>query len=113
MYQKVGVVQPWPSQKDQGRFEVTKSEGDRMMFKVPSLLNVEKTAPYFHDGSVPELKEAVKLMATHQLGRTLTDEDAQSIVTWLEALTGKLPESYIVKPSLPASSANTPAADPS
>jgi cytochrome c peroxidase len=113
MYQKVGVVQPWPSQKDQGRFEVTKSEGDRMMFKVPSLLNVEKTAPYFHDGTVPELKEAVKLMATHQLGRTLTDEDAQSIVTWLEALTGKLPESYIVKPSLPASSANTPAADPS
>jgi len=51
IYQKAGFVEPWPSQKDQGRFEVTKVDGDRMQFKVPSLRNVTRTAPYFHDGS--------------------------------------------------------------
>ena len=59
-YQQVGSVKPWPNQEDQGRFEVTKDPSDKMMFKAPSLRNVAMTAPYFHDGSVKTLSEAVK-----------------------------------------------------
>lgn len=92
MYQKVGVVVPYPT-SDEGRFGVTKSEADRFVFKVPSLRNSEKTAPYFHDGGVKTLEEAVRLMGKHQLGRDLSAEDTASIVTFLRSLTGKLPES--------------------
>jgi len=99
--QKAGVVQPWPNQKDQGRFEVTKQDSDRMIFKVPSLRNVAKTGPYFHDGSAKTLDEAVLVMARHQLGEELPPEDVAAIVTWLGSLTGELPASYIVEPTLP------------
>jgi cytochrome c peroxidase len=109
MYQKVGVVDPWPNQKDQGRFEVTKQEVDRMMFKVPTLRNVAKTAPYFHDGSVATLDAAVRTMGRHQLGLKLSDREVASIVAWLGSLTGKLPEDYIEEPALPPSSGTTPA----
>ncbi len=109
MYQKLGLVKPWPNQKDQGRFEVTKNEADRMMFKSPSLLNVAKTAPYFHDGSIATLEEATKLMAEYQLGRQLTDAQVDSIVTFLNALTGEIPTEYIKKPDLPPNGPNTPA----
>ena len=90
MYQKLGLVQPWPNQKDQGRFGVTKKEQDKMFFKVPSLRNIEKTGPYFHDGSADTLEEAVAVMAKHQLGRTLSDNDISDIVAFLKTLTGKL-----------------------
>lgn len=110
MYQKVGVVEPWPNQKDQGRFEVTHEEGDRMMFKVPSLRNVAETAPYFHDGSASTLEDAVARMGKHQLGLKLTREEVTSIASWLKSLTGKLPEDLIQAPHLPPSSATTPAA---
>lgn len=112
-YQKLGLVKPWPSTKDEGRFQVTKADADKMFFKVPSLRDIEKTAPYFHDGSVASLDEAVKKMAHHQLGRDLSDEDTKSIVTFLKALTGDLPTEYIKKPELPKSTAKTPKADPS
>ncbi len=101
MYAKAGVVEPWPNQKDQGRFEVTKNESDRMMFKVPTLRNIEKTAPYFHDGSVGTLDLAVRTMGRHQLGLDLTGEEVGSIVTWLKSLTGELPRDYIKAPQLP------------
>ena len=97
-YQKLGAVVAWPKQTDQGRFEVTKQESDKMFFKVPSLRNVEKTAPYFHDGSVASLPEAVKAMAKHQLGRDLPESDVQSIVVFLKALTGEVPKDYIAAP---------------
>jgi len=112
MYQKAGLVKAWPNQKDQGRFEVTKVDSDRMMFKVPSLRNVEKTAPYFHDGSVAKLDEAVKMMANYQLGRTLNDEQAQSIIVFLKSLTGTIPTEYIKQPALPKSGPKTPKPDP-
>lgn len=112
MYQKVGVVEPWPDQRDQGRFAVTKQDTDRMMFKVPTLRNIAKTAPYFHDGSVPTLDAAVRRMGRYQLGLTLSDQEVAAIVTWLGALTGELPEEYIKAPALPASTPATPAADP-
>lgn len=111
-YQKLGAVQPWPNQQDQGRFEVTKKDQDKMMFKAPSLRNVEKTAPYFHDGSSSDLSEAVILMGKHQLGRDIPKEEAAKIVTWLKSLTGELPAAYIQEPELPASGPSTPKPDP-
>lgn len=102
MFQKLGLLAPWPKTDDQGRYEVTKNDADKMMFKVPSLRNVEKTAPYFHDGSVATLPEAVKLMAKHQLGKELSEGDVTAIVTWLKALTGELPKAYAAPPPLPA-----------
>jgi cytochrome c peroxidase len=86
MFQKLGLVKPYPT-KDMGRFEVTKSEVDKMMFKVPSLRNVAKTGPYFHDGSVKTLNEAVSIMAEYQLGKKLTPEQVNEIVTFLNSLT--------------------------
>lgn len=112
MYQKLGLVEPYPSE-DQGRFDETKNEADRMMFKVPSLRNIAKTGPYFHDGKVATLDEAVTLMAKHQLGKQLTAKETKSIVTFLDALTGEPPKTYIAKPELPASGPKTPAPDPS
>jgi cytochrome c peroxidase len=91
IYQKLGLVAPYPT-KDLGRFEVTKNEQDKFFFKVPSLRNVAETGPYFHDGSVSDLSSAVTLMAKHQLGRDLSDQDTASIVTFLKALTGEIPE---------------------
>lgn len=109
MYQKVGVVESWPNQKDQGRFEVTKQEVDRMMFKVPTLRNIEKTAPYFHDGSVATLDAAVRMMGKHQLGLALSEREVSAIVAWLGSLTGTLPADYIKPPALPLSTTSTPA----
>jgi cytochrome c peroxidase len=110
--QKLGLVVPFQS-KDQGRFDLTKNESDRMIFRVPTLRNVTKTAPYFHDGSVKDVQTAVKLMAQHQFGKQITDEEAKQIVTFLDSLTGELPKSYIAKPKLPASGPKTPKPDPS
>ena len=112
MFQKFGLVMPWRDARDQGRFEITKQDSDRMIFKVPSLRNVDKTAPYFHDGSIATLPEAVKMMGRHQLGRELSDADVNSIVTFLGSLTGKLPEDLIVAPTLPPSTPSTPKPEP-
>jgi cytochrome c peroxidase len=90
MYQKLGLVKPYAT-KDLGRFEVTKNEFDKNVFKVPSLRNVEKTAPYLHDGSIATLEEAVRIMGEYQLGRKLDDKQVAEIVTFLKSLTGKLP----------------------
>jgi cytochrome c peroxidase len=102
MFQKVGVVAKWPNQQDLGRFEVTHLESDRMLFKVPSLRNVAKTAPYFHDGSAKTLEQAITMMGRHQIGEELSADDVASIAAWLGALTGELPGSYIAAPQLPA-----------
>jgi len=112
MFQKLGLAKPWPSDKDQGRFEVTKNDADKMMFKVPSLRNVAKTGPYFHDGSVADLGEAVKMMAEHQLAKELSKEQIDSIVAFLGSLTGELPTDYIAEPTLPESGPKTPKPDP-
>jgi cytochrome c peroxidase len=91
---------------------VTGKEGDRFFFKVPSLRNVAKTGPYFHDGSVPELEEAVRLMAWHQLGRELSKKNTQTIVTFLRSLTGRVEPQLIARPELPAAGPETPTPDP-
>ena len=97
-YQKLGVINPWPNQKDQGRFDLTKKEADKMFFKVPSLRNIAKTGPYFHDGSETKLEAAVTKMAKHQLGIELSKEDHADIVAFLKSLTGKLPKAIAAPP---------------
>jgi cytochrome c peroxidase len=73
---------------------MTKKEEDRNVFRVPMLRNVAKTAPYFHDGSVARLDEAVRVMAALQLGRALDAKTTDAIVAFLEALTGDIPPNY-------------------
>ena len=72
--------------EDNGRFKETAVERDRHRFKVPGLRNVALTAPYFHDGTEPELKEAVCKMGTYQVGVELSDEDEEKIVAFLKAI---------------------------
>lgn len=112
LYQKLGLVVPWPAPPtgaaDLGRYNVTKQEADKQVFRVPSLRNIERTAPYFHDGSVPTLEQAVKLMAKHQLGKELGDGDVSLIVGFLRALTGKLDTFYISRPEMLPGSSATP-----
>lgn len=74
--------------EDQGRYNVTKREEDRHRFKVPSLRNVALTAPYFHDGSVPQLHEAIRVMGRYQLGRVLNDQEIADIAAFLGSLSG-------------------------
>ncbi|WP_437324826.1 cytochrome c peroxidase [Sorangium sp. So ce381] len=108
MFQKLGLVRSWPDTMDRGVFEITKKQADFMVFRVPTLRNVAMTAPYFHDGSVSSLQEAVRLMGKHQLGKDLSHAQVEQIVVWLKSLTGELPKEYIAKPDLPESGPNTP-----
>ena len=108
IYQRIGLYKPYPDTSDPGRFNVTKNDADKMLFKVPSLRNVEKTGPYFHNGKVATLDQAVALMADYQLGKPLSDQQVASIVVFLKALTGELPADYIKQPALPKSTAATP-----
>ena len=112
MYRKLGLAKPFPTE-DPGRFNVTGREEDRHVFKVPSLRNVAKTGPWFHDGSIEGLDEAVTIMAHHQLGLTLTPQETSAIVAFLGALTGEVDADYVAKPELPPSGPDTPAPDPS
>lgn len=74
---------------DLGRFNVTHKEKDKYVFKVPSLRNVSKTYPYFHDGSAKSLEDAVAVMSKYQLGRELSQQEIDSIVKFLRTLDGE------------------------
>jgi cytochrome c peroxidase len=107
MYQKFGLIEEyWKATgsptPDKGRFDVTKDPADMYVFKVPSLRNVVMTPPYFHDGSVATLPEAVRVMGRVQLGRALKDEQVGRIVAFLQSLTGRLPDDFAASPVLPA-----------
>ncbi len=108
MFQKLGLVKPWPELTDKGRSEVTGNESDMYHFKVPLLRNITETGPYLHDGSIKELDDMVKKMALHQLGRELSDEDTESIITFLGSLKGEVPKEWIDRPELPESGPDTP-----
>jgi cytochrome c peroxidase len=86
MFQKAGFLDPWPNQSDQGRYEITHVESDRMVFKVPTLRNVASTGPYFHDGSAATLRTAIVMMGRYQLGVELTPPEITAIEAWLDAL---------------------------
>lgn len=99
MFQKFGVYSEYAklthsNKIDKGLFDRTKKEGDQFMFKVPGLRNVEKTAPYFHDGSVTSLKEAVQIMGKLQLNKDISDNDANDIVAFLKTLTADVDAKY-------------------
>jgi cytochrome c peroxidase len=87
-FQKAGLVHPWDT-SDIGRAEVTKDDDDKFKFKVPMLRNIALTGPYFHDGKVISLEEAVRKMAWHQLDKRLSDEEVSDIVAFLNSLTDK------------------------
>lgn len=89
MYQKMGLVHPYENTKDMGRYEVTKEESAKYMFKVAPLRNVALTYPYYHDGAVQDLSEAVKKMAWMNLGKELKQDEIDQIVAFLNALTDK------------------------
>lgn len=85
---------------DEGRFGVTKNQADKHLYKVPTLRNVALTAPYFHNGKVQTLDEAVRVMAKLQLNKDLEDGTVADLVAFLNSLTGEFPK--IEMPRLPA-----------
>jgi cytochrome c peroxidase len=108
MYERLGMVKPYPDTTDPGREKVTKEESDRMVFKVPGLRNVAETKPYYHNGKVETLEQAVSRMAEYQLGKNLTEEQVHSIIAWLKTLTGEIPADYVKMPVMPENTAKTP-----
>ena len=97
--QKFGMVKDYwtetgATKPDLGRFSMTKKDEDKYVFRVPSLRNVARTAPYFHDGSVESLDRAANVMAAVQLGKTLDENTVSLITSFLEALTGEVPAHY-------------------
>lgn len=90
--------------EDLGRYTVTEKESDKHMWRVPTWRNVALTAPYFHNGSVDTLDEAVRVMAKTQLGLDLSAEQVGDIVAFLESLTGEFPRQTL--PQLPQTSGN-------
>jgi cytochrome c peroxidase len=94
-FEKMGVVRNYFADRgnlteaDNGRYNVTKKEQDRHYFKVPMLRNIALTHPYFHDGSVNDLKEAVKVMAKYQTEDLMSDEEAAKVADFLRTLTGE------------------------
>ncbi|MGB1255963.1 MAG: cytochrome-c peroxidase [Thiolinea sp.] len=108
MFQKFGVMGDYfdgadaPAKVDLGRFNVTGREADKHVFKVPGLRNIALTAPYFHNGSVKTLPEAIDVMFKFQLGRPAPEEDKALIVAFLKTLTGETLE----KPTEPVQAEN-------
>jgi cytochrome c peroxidase len=94
---------------DKGRFAVTRTASDEYVFKSPSLRNIELTPPYFHSGKVWDLRQAVAIMGSAQLGATLTDAETTAIVAFLRTLTGDQPK--VTYPILPPHTSDTPLPD--
>ena len=84
-FKERGNIQP----EDLGHFNITYDEDHRYYFKVSSLRNIEKTAPYFHDGSAKTMEEAVEIMAKYNLGITMNKTDVADIVAFFKTLTGE------------------------
>ena len=110
MYAPFGVIEKpgadFLPPADKGRFQVTSTTSDEYVFKVPTLRNIELTPPYFHSGKSWDLKQAIAVMATSQLGQELAGEEVASIEAFLLTLTGQQPQ--VTYPILPPSSVNTP-----
>jgi len=97
LFQKMGIYKNYfeekqfISQSDLGRYNVTGNEGDKFVFKVPSLRNVTHTAPYLHDGTAKNLKDAITIMAEYQVGQPIAAQEVTYIIEFLKTLTGELP----------------------
>ena len=97
LYQKVGIVMDYTENKDLGRYEVTKKEKDKYFFKVPSLRNIELTAPYLHDGSKESLYKAIKFMMVYQLGNIPAETEIKKIMVFLKTLSAPTPKIMSIK----------------
>jgi cytochrome c peroxidase len=108
-YFPFGVVER-PEEKvlagDMGRFKVTGTKSDEYVFKAPSLRNIVLTPPYFHSGKIWDLKQAVAIMGSSQLGISLNDSEIGKIVVFLNTTTGVQPK--VAYPILPVSTHETP-----
>lgn len=96
LYQRLGIVGDFfadhpASAADTGRERITGRPEDRHVFKVPTLRNITRTAPYLHDGSLQRLDDTIRLMSRYQLGRQLSDEEVRLLMAFLESLVGDLP----------------------
>ena len=89
LHETLGTEAPFHNTTDQGRYEVTKDDKDRMVFKVAQLRNVALTGPWFHDGSGNDLNEVVRIMGRIQLDTKLKDTQVEDIVAFLHTLSGK------------------------
>ena len=114
MYAPFGVVEKPGAEllppADKGRLMVTKTPSDEYVFKVPTLRNIALTAPYFHTGRSWDLRQAVAVMGTSQLGAQLTDDEVDKMTAFLDGLTGEQPK--VTYPALPPSVATTPRPQP-
>jgi len=91
LIQKIGILKTYKT-KDLGRFLHSNLEEDMYYFKVPSLRNIELTAPYFHDGKIKTLKKAVETMIEYQIGYSLTNKQIDNIIEFLKTLNGETPK---------------------
>ena len=98
-------IEKYQLTRDSGRANATKDESDAHHFKVPTLRNVTVTAPYFHNGVVESLDEAIRVMAETELDVELTDDEVESIVAFFKTLEGEFPE--IKLPRLPSRQGNS------
>jgi cytochrome c peroxidase len=95
LYQKFGIMDDYFSvrghvtEADLGRYNTTRRDEDRFVFRVPSLRNVAVTAPYFHDASAATLEEAVRVMARYQLGKNMAPDEVTGVTAFLRTLTGE------------------------
>jgi len=116
-FDKFGVFRPYQELTgskalDTGRFEQTNKEDDRFVFKVAQLRNIERTYPYFHDGSVWKLDDAIRVMGEAQLGKKLAPDEVDAIWSFLKTLTGEVPVEARTLPMLPPASDTTCAPTP-
>ena len=105
-FDDASYVEKYDLKEDKGRYEATEEESDKHMWRVPTLRNVALTAPYFHNGSVKTLKEAVRVMGKVQLDKELSKKQVKRIVSFLKTLTGDIPEQEM--PELPSTVGRTP-----
>ncbi len=91
-FQKIGSIMPYEGAPLDDRYTITKNPKDRYVYKVPTLRNVALTAPYFHDGSVATLKDAIQKMAYYNLGTLLSDHEVAALEAFLRTLTGEIPD---------------------
>lgn len=103
-YQKMGLVRDYFKERgtpetpaDLGRFAITNNDSDKHVFKVPTLRNVALVYPYFHDGSVKTLNDAIYKMGKYQLGKEIPPKDVEDIAAFLNSLTGKELETQMRK----------------
>lgn len=91
-FQKIGLILPYRYKENfPDLYSITKKERHKNVFKVPTLRNIELTAPYFHDGSITTLEDAVKTMSHYNLGYMHTDKEIKAITAFLKSLTGEMP----------------------